>query len=56
MKKKLEGKIALVTGETSGIGLATAKLFHAEVARVIVTGTKPATLENARAGNCRARV
>jgi NAD(P)-dependent dehydrogenase (short-subunit alcohol dehydrogenase family) len=49
MKKKLEGKIALVTGGTSGIGLATAKLFHAEGARVIVTGKNQATLEVARA-------
>jgi len=46
--KKLEGKIALVTGGTSGIGLATARLFHSEGARVIVTGKNPATLEVAR--------
>jgi NADP-dependent 3-hydroxy acid dehydrogenase YdfG len=36
MKKKLEGEIAVVTGGASGIGLATAKLFHVEGARVIV--------------------
>jgi NAD(P)-dependent dehydrogenase (short-subunit alcohol dehydrogenase family) len=47
--KKLEGKIALVTGGTSGIGLATARLFHSEGARVIVTGRNSATLEVARA-------
>jgi NAD(P)-dependent dehydrogenase (short-subunit alcohol dehydrogenase family) len=48
MSKKLDGRIALVTGGTTGIGLATAKLFHAEGARVIVTGKNPATLEAAR--------
>ena len=49
MSKKLDGRIALVTGGTTGIGLATARLFHAEGARVIVTGKNPATIETARA-------
>ena len=47
MSKKLEGKIALVTGGTSGIGLATAQRFVAEGAHVYITGRRPAELETA---------
>ena len=46
---RLEGKTALVTGGTTGIGLAAARLFHDEGARVIVTGRNAATLAKARA-------
>ena len=41
---KLEGKIALITGGTSGIGLATAKAFVNEGADVFVTGRREAEL------------
>jgi NAD(P)-dependent dehydrogenase (short-subunit alcohol dehydrogenase family) len=37
---KLSGKIAVVTGGNSGIGLATAKLFAQEGANVVVTGRR----------------
>ncbi len=41
---KLEGKIALVTGGNSGIGLATAKQFVSEGAYVFITGRREAEL------------
>jgi NAD(P)-dependent dehydrogenase (short-subunit alcohol dehydrogenase family) len=44
---RLEGKRTLITGGTSGIGLETARQFIAEGARVAVTGTNPATIEEA---------
>jgi len=45
---RLAGKRALITGGTSGIGLATAQRFVAEGARVLVTGVTPASIEQAR--------
>jgi NAD(P)-dependent dehydrogenase (short-subunit alcohol dehydrogenase family) len=44
---KLSGKIAVVTGGSDGIGLATAKLFVAEGARVYVTGRRQGRLDEA---------
>jgi NAD(P)-dependent dehydrogenase (short-subunit alcohol dehydrogenase family) len=47
MTKKLENKVAVVTGGTSGIGLATAKRFAAEGAKVVVTGRRQPELDAA---------
>ena len=46
---KLQGKVAVVTGGTSGIGLATAQRFAAEGARVFITGRRQAELDKAAA-------
>jgi NAD(P)-dependent dehydrogenase (short-subunit alcohol dehydrogenase family) len=46
---KLEGKIALITGGTTGIGAATARVFQNEGATVVVTGSNPKSLDAARA-------
>ena len=46
---RFEGKTILVTGGTSGIGLATAQRLVREGARVIVTGSRAASIERAKA-------
>src|SRR3979411_2909851 len=47
MPKKLKDKIALITGGTEGIGLATAKLFAKEGAYVFITGRRQKELDEA---------
>jgi NAD(P)-dependent dehydrogenase (short-subunit alcohol dehydrogenase family) len=44
---KLDGKIAVITGGSSGIGLATAQRFAAEGASVFITGRRQAELDAA---------
>src|SRR5580704_2592999 len=45
--KKLNGKVALVTGGSSGIGLATARRFVEEGAQVFITGRRQTELDAA---------
>jgi hypothetical protein len=47
MAHRLAGKIAVVTGGTTGIGFASAKRFAAEGARVFITGRRQAELDKA---------
>lgn len=47
MSGRLAGKTAIVTAAGQGIGLATARAFHAEGARVVATDIDPTKLEGA---------
>ncbi|AMX97844.1 SDR family oxidoreductase [Mesorhizobium sp. M7A.F.Ca.US.014.04.1.1] len=49
MSKKLDGKIAVVTGASAGIGLGVAKAFAAEGAKVYITGRRQSELDKALA-------
>jgi NAD(P)-dependent dehydrogenase (short-subunit alcohol dehydrogenase family) len=49
MTLKLDGKIAVVTGGSTGIGLGIAKRFAREGARVFITGRRQAELDAAAA-------
>ena len=47
MSQKLAGKVALITGGSSGIGLATARLFVEQGAHVFITGRRQSELDRA---------
>ncbi len=49
MADRLAGKVAVITGGSTGIGLATAKRFVEEGAYVFITGRRQAELDEAKA-------